>query len=350
MDNPLLTIVMPVYNGEKYLKAAIDSVLGQTFRDFELIIINDGSLDSSLKIISSINDARIRLISLDKNKGIPYCRNLGLREAKGDFLGWTDCDDLNFPQRFEKQVSFLQENSDYGGCGTWLSRFRGEKTFYVNKASGDAEKIRAELIFKPAAIPNPTVMLRLSEIKKHNLNYNEELPISEDYDFIFRCSRHFKFTVIQELLYGYRDSETSIMKKFENEDLKSYEVHKIVYKKVLATLNFNPTEEEFRMHYNLCSSKIFKDFSEFNNCYEWLEKIKNANDAILEYDKKVFNKVAANQFYFLSKKASSFGLKTLYFFTRKSFKNNWFINPENFSKLAIRCALKHDKFEFRKNT
>lgn len=348
MKNPILTIVMPVFNGERYLSAAIDSVLNQTLRDFELLIINDGSSDRSLEIISSFNDERIRLISLDQNRGIPYCRNVGLKEAKGDFLGWTDCDDLNLPTRFEKQIGLLQNNSAFGGCGTWLSRFKGEKTFYVNQASENSEKIRAELLFKPAAIPNPTVVLRLSEVRRFNLKYNEQLPISEDYDFISSCAKHFKFTNIQELLYRYRASETSIMKKFENQNLKSYEVHKVVYKKVLATLNLDPTEEELKMHYDLCSTKIFTNFSEYANCYFWLKKINSANDSKAEYDKSVFNKVVAEQFFFLSKKASSFGLRTLFFFIHKSLKNNWAISPKNYSKLAVRCALKYDKFEFKR--
>jgi glycosyltransferase involved in cell wall biosynthesis len=347
MKKPILSVVMPTYNGEKYLNAAIDSVLNQTFKDFELLIINDGSADGSLEIISSYKDKRIRLIDLGENKGISYCRNLGLQEASGEFLAWTDCDDINSPTRFEKQINFLQNNLDFGGCGTWISRFRGDKTFYIAKAFENPEKIKVALIFKPASIPNPAAMLRLSEIRKHRIRYDERLQIGEDYDFIFRCSRHFQFSNIQELLYMYRDSETSIMKKFEDEDSKTFNILKLVYKEVLATLGIAPTEEELHIHYDTCSRKIFTDFQEFKDCYYWLKKLTLANDSNKVYDSKIFNFIVTEQFFFLSKKASIFGLKTLFFFIHKSIINNWIINPKNYFKLAVRCALKYNKFEFR---
>lgn len=347
MKKPLLTVVMPTFNGEKYISAAIDSVLNQTFENFELLIINDGSVDNTIKIISAYKDERIRLIDLGENKGIAYCRNLGLKEALGDFLTWTDCDDLNLPTRFEKQLDFLQNNLDFGGCGTWLSRFKADKTYYVTKAYENPETIKAALLFQPASIPNATAMLRLSEIRRNNLWYDEQLQISEDYDFIFRCSRHLKFSNIQEVLYMYRDSETSIMKKFEDQDSKTFDILKIVYRKTLGTLDIVPTDGELRIHYEICSRKIFSEFSEFEVCYYWLEKMKLANDSKQEYNTDVLNKVISEQFFFLSKKASSFGLKTLIFFLQKSLKHTWIIKPTNFYKLAVRCALKYDKFEFR---
>ncbi len=347
MKKPVLTIVMPAYNGEKYISAAIDSVLNQSFENFELLIINDGSLDTTIKIISSYKDKRIKLIDLEENKGIAYCRNLGLREALGEFLAWTDCDDLNLSTRFEKQVAFLQNNPDFGGCGTWLSRFKAAKTYYVTKAYENPETIRAALLFKPASIPNATAMLRLSEIRRNHLWYDEELQISEDYDFIFRCSRYLKFSNIQEVLYRYRDSETSIMKKFEDQNSETFDILKMVYRKTLGTLDIVPTDRELRLHYEICSRTIFSQFSEFKDCYYWLENLKRANDSKKEYDSKVFNHIIKEQFFFLSKKASSFGLKTLFFFIEKSLKNRWVINPGNYSKLAVRCALKYDKFEFK---
>ncbi len=113
MNSPILTVVMPVYNGEKHIIEAIESVINQTFKDFELIIINDGSLDTSVEKILSIKDKRLRFIDLPKNKGIAYCRNLGIEESRGEFLAWTDCDDLNLPTRFEKQISFLENNPEF---------------------------------------------------------------------------------------------------------------------------------------------------------------------------------------------------------------------------------------------
>jgi len=339
---------MPVYNGEKYINAAIDSVLNQTFTDFELLIINDASIDQSLKIISSYTDKRIRILNNDKNRGIPYNRNLGLREAKGEYLCWTDCDDTNLPQRFEKQVKFLQTNIKYGGCGTWLSRFKDDKVYYITKALENPEEIKASLLFRPATVPNATAMLRLSEIKKYNLWYNEQFPISEDYDFIFRCSRYFDFSNLPEVLYQYRDSDTSIMKQFEAREKKSFEIQKTIYKIAFADLSINPSESDFWVHQSLCSQRIFKSFSEFTDCYDWIKKLEAANRNNSIYDTKSFEKILGDQFLFAAKKASKFGMATLNLYVRNSLRNNWKIGLENFMKLTVRCILKHDKFEFRR--
>ncbi|TQO38572.1 glycosyltransferase involved in cell wall biosynthesis [Arenibacter algicola] len=347
MTQPVLTVVMPIYNGEKYVQEAIDSILVQTFPDFELIIINDGSTDRSLEIITSYTDTRIRILNNKKNQGIPYNRNLGLKEAKGDFLCWADCDDLSLPERFDRQVRFLRNNSEFGGCGTWLERFKGSHTIGILKAIENSEEIRASLLFRPATIPNATAMLRLSEIKKHKLWYNSDLPISEDYDFIFRCSRVMKFSNIQEVLYKYRDSETSIMKKFENQEEKRYDIKKIIYRQVLSTLAIKTTEVDLKTHDNTCSINLFSRFHDFKDSYHWLKKIKLANKIEGTFDSKALNKILADQFFYTAKKASKFGFKTLLFFIFKSLTNNWGLHPIRITKLAIRCAIKYDKFEYK---
>lgn len=348
MKKPILTVVMPIYNGEKHVREAIDSVLNQTFTDFEFIIINDGSTDQSLEAVSSFADKRIRLLSNDKNRGIPYSRNRGLKEAKGDFLCWTDCDDLNLPQRFEKQILLLQNNSHYGGCGTWLARFKDAKTYYINRALEDWKQINASLLFSPATIPNPTVMLRLSEIIKHNIQYNPELPIGEDYDFIFRCSRHFKFTNIQEVLYKYRDSETSIMKRFDSLETKSIEIYTTIITKILEDLDIVASDSELSSHLMICSGQIFDSYEDYKNSYFWMKKIDSANAKKKIYDTISLKKVLSERFFFITKKASKFGFKALIFYVRESWANKWNIGIKNFTKLFIRCLLRYDKFKFER--
>ncbi|WP_273566614.1 hypothetical protein [Maribacter halichondriae] len=242
----------------------------------------------------------------------------------------------------------MSKNPDYGGCGTWLRRFKGSHTSSVLKALANAEDIKASLLFRPATIPNATAMLRMSEIRKHDLWYNTELPISEDYDFIFRCVQHLKFANIQELLYMYRDSETSIMKQFEALEERQYQIQKTIYKRALKGLNLNYTEQDLRTYQLICSEKIFGDFDEFTSAYALLQKIEGANNKAKIYDKKSLRKVLGNQFFFFAKKASKFGFKTFWFFLRKSIKKSWPVLSQNTLKLGVRCTLKYDRFEFEK--
>ena len=117
---PLVSVIMPVFNGEKYLEEAIDSILGQTFTDFELLIVDDGSQDGSADIIRNYQalDSRVRLIQLELNSGAADARNHAISAANGDLITMMDCDDVSLPQRLQKQVDFLRSNTGIGGVGT----------------------------------------------------------------------------------------------------------------------------------------------------------------------------------------------------------------------------------------
>lgn len=345
MSKPLLSVVMPVYNGEKYLKEAIESVLSQTYKDFELIIINDGSSDNSLKIINEFSDNRIRVINNETNLGIPRVRNIGLSESAGCFLAWCDCDDICLPTRFEEQLSFLEKNQTYGACGTWLIGF-DERSFFKMKPYKSSEIIKATLLFK-SLILNPTVMLRLSEIRKNQLQYNTNLVIAEDYDFFLRCSRFFPMTNITKVLYKYRASETSIMKKFSNLEKESYDIHKLIYSCALKSLEIHPSETELNLHWMITSDKLFRRFSDYVDCFKWLCHLKQRNNVVQYFDNATFNAVLAEQFLFISKKASRFGMATLRFYLTNSFGNFGYASLYNIGRLTFRCIIKFDKFSFR---
>jgi glycosyltransferase involved in cell wall biosynthesis len=113
-----VSVIMPVYNGERYLSEAIQSVLNQTFKDFEFIIIDDGSVDNSVKIIESFDDERIVFLKIN-HKGIVGALNTGLEIAKGEYIIRTDADDVSVPERFEKLIKYMQENKDISICGSW---------------------------------------------------------------------------------------------------------------------------------------------------------------------------------------------------------------------------------------
>jgi len=108
-NKPKISVIMSVYNGEKYLGEAIDSVLGQTFTDFDFIIVNDGSTDGSPGIIQSYRDERIRVINNEKNIGLTKSLNKAIKESGGEYIARQDADDISLPERFEEQVWFLEE-------------------------------------------------------------------------------------------------------------------------------------------------------------------------------------------------------------------------------------------------
>ena len=122
-SKPKISVILPTYNREAMLPNALDSILNQTFPDFELIVINDGSIDNTQKILEkyAAKDKRIKIINHEKNKGIVCGLNEGLEQAKGEYIARMDDDDISYPKRFEIQLAYMQEHPDVAIVGTWVS-------------------------------------------------------------------------------------------------------------------------------------------------------------------------------------------------------------------------------------
>lgn len=341
MNSTTLSVVMPVYNGERYLEDAINSVLSQTFKDYELLIIDDGSTDSSIKIIQSIEDSRIRFLRNGKNQGIAYTRNIGLKEAKGSYLAWMDCDDLIEPNRFEIQINYLKSNLEIGICGTAQNRF-GEGKPRVTREYTDTEMIKAALLFRPAIRP-PTAMYRMKLIREAKLTYDTRLAVAEDYDFFFEASFHFPIKNLDQVLYHYRASESSIMKIYSDRQQELFDFHKIIYTKAFEKLGIPNLEKNFELHYSCFSTQLITSFTELTEIYEWLLYLKTQNTEIQLYGEEAFNKVLASRFFSICKKASQIGPQTFFFYSKNKKE---FPTDESFSevKLLIRCLIYYNKF------
>jgi len=153
--NPEVTVLMSVYNGSKYLAEAIESILHQSYTDFEFLIINDGSTDLSEKIIKSYNDRRINYIKNNENIGLTRSLNKGLCLARGKYIARMDADDISMPDRFKEQVDFMEKNENVVACGTFIELF-GIKTGKIKYPIKDKE-IREKFIFNPP-LAHPTAV------------------------------------------------------------------------------------------------------------------------------------------------------------------------------------------------
>ena len=205
-----VSVVMSVYNSEKYLKSAIESILAQTFSDFELIIINDKSQDSSLAIMKSFQeqDPRVIILNNESNIGLTKSLNRGLSVAHGEYIARMDADDISVPERLEKQVRFLDEHPNYSFVSC-IAR-------YINE-NGEVEQMRMfpetneeiyEMMPKVDAVMHPGVMFRKKDIEKIG-NYCEDFRVVQDYDLWFRgMAAGYKFYNIQEPLVLFRKNES----------------------------------------------------------------------------------------------------------------------------------------------
>lgn len=283
---PVVTILMAVYNGEKYLKEAIESILNQTFTDFEFLIINDGSTDSSEKIINSYKDQRIRLINNNKNLGLATSLNIGIDLSKGKYIARMDADDISLPKRLEIQVRFMDKHTKIGIAGSWVKIF-GEKIKNLIKTyPSNTENIKAVLLFKNA-ISHPTVIIRKVMFDKYNLKYNENLNSSQDYELWTKAIKYFPIVNIKQVLLLYRIHNDGITQKKKSEQQKNSIKIKT---NQLLNLNIILNEEEISIYKTNYISNNQKEEDFLNKKGQLLLKMKKQNEKIKYYKEPEFSK------------------------------------------------------------
>lgn len=204
-----VSVLMCVYNSERFLREAIESVLQQTFTDFELLIVNDGSTDNSVKIIESYTHPRIRVLHQIINQGITKCRRLGLEKAKGEYIAILDSDDLALPSRLKKQVSFLDHNPDMNLIGSWTEIIdEAGKKIGIRRGSTDPLIIKWMLGFNNC-IANSSILFR-REAALHIRAYHFDSPACEDYDTLIKFNNLGGIGCIPEVLVYIREHKNRL--------------------------------------------------------------------------------------------------------------------------------------------
>jgi glycosyltransferase involved in cell wall biosynthesis len=220
MNNDKITVILPVYNAMPYLPDAIDSILRQTYENFVLYIINNGSTDQSEDYVKSLRDNRIVYFNLGK-ANLVKALNLGLRNSNTEYIARMDADDISDIHRFEKQIHFLKGNPEIGIVGTQGKYFGNidKRTVSINLPYTNEEIINSMLQSKHAII-HASVMMRLNLLRGQL--YNEDYFPCEDFEFFLRLSANVKFSNLEEELYFFRIHEKSINASKIKESLIKY--------------------------------------------------------------------------------------------------------------------------------
>lgn len=229
---PRVSVLMPAYNSEEYIGEAIESILNQTFTDFEFIIINDGSTDNTVNIIRKYakQDKRIKFINHKNNRGVAYIRNELLDNAIGEYGTFFDSDDISLPKRLQTQVDFLNNNPDISIVGAFMQTIPANKLWNTLQNPGILD------LYIANPIPNTAVMFRMQDINNHNLRFDVTFKTAEDYDYWQRVIKVLKIHILPEVLVYYRVMKPSL--SHNNPDLEKYEC--IVRRKILDFLTGNP--------------------------------------------------------------------------------------------------------------
>ncbi len=204
-----VSVLTPAYNVEQYISETIESILSQTFSDFEFIILDDGSTDNTFEIATEYakKDSRIKVFKNEKNLGIAGNRNKLLTLAKGEYVAWQDSDDISLPFRLEKQVKILDKNKDIGIVGGGLQLFNEKGDLSKRLFSEQDEELRKK-IFRYSPVAQPSAMIRKEVFDKVG-NYDLKMPPAEDLDMSFRIGMFYKFANVPEIVVKYREHDKS---------------------------------------------------------------------------------------------------------------------------------------------
>ncbi len=259
---PRISVIMPVYNGEKYLRQAMESILNQSFSDFEFIIINDGSTDRTEEIVKSYNDPRIVYLKNERNLGLSRSYNKGIGACRGQYLARMDADDISAPNRFERQIQFLKKRPyvDIVGSSLTFIDEKGRKCG-VWRRQLDHTDIKFSSLFSTPMI-HPTIMGKTEVFKSHL--YNEELYNSEDYELWSRLLFEIgtRFGNIHEPLLFYRTYPNSFTQTL-NLDKRTVSAHNTI-KNIERYMKLSSDEKgllvRLRQEQNLSFIELFRIF------------------------------------------------------------------------------------------
>lgn len=301
-ENPRVTVLMPVYNGGKYLREAFESILNQTFTDFEFLVINDGSTDASAEIIESYADTRIRFVQNDANLGLIATLNKGLDLARGEYIARMDQDDISLPERLAKQVAFMESHPEVGVCGTWLM-VSSEKKNYIQKYSIYSEEIKCSMLYY-CGVAHPSVIIRKNIILQNHLYYDENYANAEDYELWVRFFNHAQFANLPEALLRYHICSTQMSSVYEKEQKRTASR---VREKQLRSLGIEPDEDELNIHESLANYNFQRTEQYIEKVSAWLLKVKEANNHTRQYAEPLFSSQLKQYWFHVCYYASGFG-------------------------------------------
>jgi glycosyltransferase involved in cell wall biosynthesis len=268
----MVTVLLPVYNGEHYLCEAVDSILAQTFRDWELLIVDDASRDGSRRIAADYaqRDPRITVLANSQGKGLVGALNSGLAAARGVYVARMDADDISLPVRLEKQVAYLEAHPAVTLCGTWV-RLIGEHAGMEWKLATDWDTIRCTMLFY-GALAHPTVMWRRADFERNQWRYDAAYS-TEDYELWTRIAGQAGMANLPEILYLYRTHPDS----YTRHNLRAAGDNARIHLRQFQRMDLAPTPEELDLHERISHLEGHIAPDEARQAMVWLDKLVAGN-------------------------------------------------------------------------
>ena len=286
-----ISVVMPVYNTPvQFLQEAVDSILNQTFEDFEFIIIDDGSADDIRQYLGSLTDPRIRLLHNETNLGITKSLNIGFRTAQGKYIARMDSDDVSLPERFEKQTAFMESHPNVIVCGARAVKY-GQRLPSVSTDTATVrfesmENYKVRLLFVNPGPLHPTAFFRRAILLQYQILYDERLVYSQDYGMWMSLCNYGQICSLPDVLLIHRAHDNQISRAHRD---KQIYCDKLTQRRLIAALVDDVTEEEIDLHYHH-STGYYRDATISPLIVKWYNRLLRANKKRKLYSQRLLKK------------------------------------------------------------
>ncbi|UZJ39118.1 MULTISPECIES: glycosyltransferase [unclassified Prosthecochloris] len=285
---PTVSVIMPVYNGNKHLAEAIESILSQHFRDFEFLIMDDGSTDNSQDIVRSYHDRRIKLYRTEKNNGIANTLNSGISIAQGKYIARMDCDDISHPERLRAQVNFLEEHPEIGLLGTGVVKIKKKRNSKAVFWPSSDPEIKIDLLFQNPFF-HPSIMARTDLLRK--TRYDENQIYAQDYGLWVALASQTRFANLPATLLRYRTHEGQVTKtKGRQQALSARKIRQHYISELFPTI----TKTELAVHHQLSERNRTINL---NDAKTWLEHFVELNYETKVFPDDLFRKIIARKWW-----------------------------------------------------
>jgi hypothetical protein len=308
---PTISVLLPFHNSGQYLAAAISSLLTQTFRDFEILLLDDGSTDKSRSVLSAFDDPRIKYLRSEQNLGLSRQLNIGLEQATGTYVARMDADDISVPSRLQKQYSFLEDHPEIGICGSYAQRFDEAGTRDIWKYPIAPADVHAALFFRSSFLHPGVLMRRSIFVQRPTLRYDETLVVAQDYMFWYEALKTTNGANLPECLTWYRVSPGQLT--VTKAQTKGEETRRIRLT-MLRDLGLTPSRAEEEFHNSILDQSWHESREFFQAAVNWLTRLEEANRKTGVFPAAAFAEMLARYFYFQCRCATgrSFRAQTFY--------------------------------------
>jgi hypothetical protein len=335
MPAPRVSVVMPVYRVERYVGASVRSVLQQSWRDFELVVVDDASPDRSIDIVRAFDDPRIRIVRHERNLGLSAARNTGLDAARADCVALLDSDDVAPPHRLARQLRLLEAQPRLVGCGAAMRRMDADgRLGRRHTPPSDPELLRATLLFHNTFFVS-SLLMRTRVARA--VRYRTDFRMAEDYEFNTRAASIGPIANLPDVLLHYRVHGHSLT---ATQPARMAECVQRVCAAQLQALGVTPLPRDATLHHHVGHLDGAPSLPLLDDAHAWLLMLQQRNRAARVYDAAAFERVLSMRWFEVCTHAAQLGPRMLERYRGSPLCAAWRPPAPRFAKFAVKCLLR----------